>query len=254
MGLSCITTGRLTYSTSWPTLSDMRRRSQGGTKIAVGYCRVSTSTQAEEGVSLDAQRERIEAWCQAHGYELVAVHTDAGLSGKRADNRPGLQAALADACRHKAALVVYSLSRLARSVPDAYSIAGRLDRAGAGLVLLTESVDTTTAAGRMFFGMLAVLAAFERDLTAERTAAALAHKRAEGRRVSGVAPFGHRFDGGTVVADEGERVVLSRIRRLRQRGLSLRAIATTLNSEGVPARGRKWHLRSVQLALMTEAA
>jgi DNA invertase Pin-like site-specific DNA recombinase len=62
-------------------------------------------------------------------------------------------------------------------------------------VLLTESVDTTTAAGRMFFGMLAVLAAFERDLTAERTAAALAHKRAEGRRVTGMAAASVKLDG-----------------------------------------------------------
>jgi len=231
-----------------------QRTLKPGPTVAVGYCRVSTTTQAEEGVSLDAQRERIAAWCQAHGHELAAVHTDAGLSGKRADNRPALQAALTDACRQKAALVVYSLSRLARSVPDAYTIAGRLDKAGASLVLLTESVDTTTAAGRMFFGMLAVLAAFERDLTAERTASALAHKRDEGQRISGLAPFGYRFDGGTVIADEGERVVLDRIHKLRKRGLSLRAIAAALNSEGVPARGRKWHLRSVQLALMAEAA
>jgi DNA invertase Pin-like site-specific DNA recombinase len=134
------------------------------------------------------------------------------------------------------------------------AIAGRLDRAGAGLVLLTESVDTTTAAGRMFFGMLAVLAAFERDLTGERTAAALAHKRAEGRRVSGMAPLGRRFEGGKVVPNEGELAVLARIRELRASGLSLRAIAATLNAEGVPARGRRWYLRSIQLALMSEAA
>ena len=92
---------------------------KGSTRVAIGYCRVSTAGQAEQGVSLDSQRERIQAWCQAQGYHLAAVHIDAGLSGKRADNRPGLQAALADACRQKAALVVYSLSRLARSVPDA---------------------------------------------------------------------------------------------------------------------------------------
>jgi DNA invertase Pin-like site-specific DNA recombinase len=220
----------------------------------VGYCRVSTTTQAEEGVSLDAQRQRIEAWCRANGYELAAIHTDAGLSGKRADNRPGLQTALAGACREKAALVVYSLSRLARSVPDAYGIANRLDRAGASLVLLTEAVDTTTAAGRMFFGMLAVLAAFERDLTAERTAAALAHKRADGQRVSGLAPFGRRFEGSRVVPDQAELAVLTRIRRMRAQGMSLRAIVAALNAGGAPARGRKWHLRSVQLALASEAA
>ena len=68
---------------------------------AVGYIRVSTADQADNGVSLEAQRKRIEAWAVANGYELTAVHVDAGLSGKRADNRPALQDALTDvtACR-----------------------------------------------------------------------------------------------------------------------------------------------------------
>jgi len=65
-----------------------------------------------------AQLERIRAYCLANGLELVAIHEDAGLSGKRADNRPGLQAALADVCNRGGVLVVYSLSRLARSVSD----------------------------------------------------------------------------------------------------------------------------------------
>jgi len=116
-------------------------------------------------------------------------------------------------------------------------------------VLLTESVDTTTAAGRMFFGMLAVLAHFERDLTLERTAAALAHKRDQGRRVSGLAPFGFKFEAGAVVPDQGERAVLRRIRTMRERGLSFRRIVEALNTEGVPARGQRWHLRSIQLAV-----
>lgn len=73
---------------------------------AVGYTRVSSEGQAQDGVSLDAQRSRIEAWCLASGYELIAVHVDAGLSGGRADNRPALQAALAEACKQKAVLVV----------------------------------------------------------------------------------------------------------------------------------------------------
>jgi site-specific DNA recombinase len=206
--------------------------------------------QAHEGVSLDAQRDRIAVRASAQGYGLVAVLVDAGLSGKRADNRPGLQAAMAEACRKRAALVTYNLSRLARSVPDAYALAAKLERAGANLVLLTEAVDTTTAAGRMFFGMLAVLAQFERDLTSERTVAALAHKREQGRRVSGLAPFGFRFERGSIVPDERERAVLRRIREMRAQRVSFRRIVEALNREGVPARGRRWHLRSVQLAAL----
>ena len=99
-------------------------------KKAVGYVRVSTTEQAREGVSLDAQRARIAAWCAANGYELMALHADEGVSGKRATNRPALQAALDAACASKGALVVYSLSRLARSTKDALSISDRLGKAG----------------------------------------------------------------------------------------------------------------------------
>src|SRR5271169_1320089 len=105
---------------------------------AIGYVRVSTAVQVSEGVSLDAQRARIAAWAAANGAELPEVFTDAGLSGGRADNRPGLQAALDAACTAKAALVVYSLSRLARSTQDALNISQRLGKAGADLVSLSE--------------------------------------------------------------------------------------------------------------------
>jgi site-specific DNA recombinase len=205
--------------------------------LAVGYVRVSTAGQAAEGVSLEAQRARIEAWAKVQGVELLAVHVDAGLSGSKADNRPALQAALAQACRKRAALVVYSLSRLARSTSDALAIFGRLGKAGADLVSLTESIDTTTASGKMIFGVLSVLNEFERDLIAERTRTALAHLRGQGRRVSGRAPYGYAFADGAVVPDVEEQGVVEEIRTLRALGLSVRKIAVALDEKGVPTRG-----------------
>src|SRR5438445_303625 len=136
---------------------------------AIAYCRVSTELQAHEGVSLEVQQTRIRGWCEVNGYTLAGVHIDAGLSGSRADNRPALQAALGEACRTKAALVVYSLSRLARSTKDAIAISERLAKSGADLVSLSERIDTTSASGKMIFRMLAVLAEFERDQISERT-------------------------------------------------------------------------------------
>lgn len=126
---------------------------------AIGYVRVSTAQQATDGVSLEAQRERIIAWCRANGYTLGEIHVDHGLSGARADNRPALQAALKQAAEAKATVVTYSLSRVARSTTDAIAISERLRQSGADLVSLSEHIDTTTAAGKMVFRMLAVLAA-----------------------------------------------------------------------------------------------
>lgn len=149
---------------------------------AVLYIRVSTESQAVEGVSLEAQQARLEAWAVANDFSVINAYVDAGLSGGRSDNRPGLQGAIADACTHRAVLVVYSLSRLARSTKDTIAIGERLSKSGADLVSLSGKIDTTSAAGKMIFRMLAVLAEFERDQISERTTMALAHKGLKGER------------------------------------------------------------------------
>ena len=130
---------------------------------AIGYIRVSTQGQADEGVSLEAQRAKIRAWCELNDAELVAVFEDAGLSGASMKGREGLDAAL-KATGKGMALVCYSISRLARSTRDMLHISEQLDKKGADLVSLTEKIDTTTAAGRMVFKMLAVLADFGKAL------------------------------------------------------------------------------------------
>lgn len=199
---------------------------------AVGYVRVSTEEQAREGVSLDAQRDRIEAWCRSHKIapESAQTHADEGMSGKRADNRKGLQAALEAACASRCALVVYSLSRLARSTRDMLTIAERLEKAGADLVSLSESIDTTSAAGKMMFRMLAVLAEFERDLISERTRGGLAYKRARGE-VYGPVPRGYRADDvGRLVEDKHELADLVVIRELAAGGMGARGIARAMVS------------------------
>jgi site-specific DNA recombinase len=219
--------------------------------IAIGYCRVSTETQAAEGVSLDAQKAKIAAWCEVNGFTLAAVHVDAGLSGGRADNRPELQAALAAACKAKAILVVHSLSRLARSTADTIDIANRLEKAGADLSSLSERIDTSSAAGKLFFRLLASLAEFEKDLIAERTTAALSYKKARGERTGSV-PFGFTLaaDGIQLIPDDAEQAVLVTIRQLRAAGESMRSIAATLNAQGVATKnGKPWVHSTIQRIL-----
>jgi DNA invertase Pin-like site-specific DNA recombinase len=222
---------------------------QSAKNYAVAYVRVSTAGQADEGVSLDAQRAKLEAWAQANGYELLAVHSDAGISGGKTENRPGLQAALSQACEKRAALVVYSLSRLARSTKDAITISEQLDRSGADLVSLTEKIDTTNAAGKMIFRMMAVLAEFERDLIRERTSAALQHmSRVKQQRV-GEVRFGFDLaaDGKTLLRNEREQATLVKIKLLRERKhASFGKIAHILNSLGIAAKqGGVWSKKTV---------
>ena len=203
---------------------------------AVGYIRVSTEGQVVDGVSLDAQRGKIEAWALLNDYTLTAVHVDAGISGKSALNRPGLQAALAD-CRSGSALVVYSLSRLARSTKDTIEISERLAKVGADLVSLSEKIDTTSAAGKMVFRMLAVLAEFERDQISERTTTAMQFKKAQGERV-GAIPYGHDLadDGVRLLDNAEEQAVIQQARELKAGGVSLRKIAIELQRRGFVSR------------------
>jgi DNA invertase Pin-like site-specific DNA recombinase len=219
------------------------------TAAAIGYIRVSTTGQADDGVSLDAQRDRIAAWCLVNGHELAAVHVDAGISGKRSDNRPALQLALDEVCRRRGVLVVYSLSRLARSTKDTLSISERIEKAGADLVSLSEKIDTTSAAGKMVFRMLAVLAEFERDLVAERTSCAMQHKRHRGERVGSV-PYGFDLaaDGVQLVDNPAEQRVLKLVAELRAAGYTLRAIANELTDRGIETKGKgqAWSSSTIQ--------
>ena len=212
---------------------------------AIGYVRVSTAGQADDGVSLDAQRAKIAAWCEVNGYALTAVFEDAGISGTKAD-RPGLAAALA-ATGKGIALVVYSLSRLARSTKHTLELSEELDRRGADLVSLSEKIDTTTAAGKMVFRMLAVLAEFERDLVAERTKGALAHKKAQGERVGSV-PYGKRLsaDGTHLEGHPAEQEIVRLVALLRSGGMSYPKIAAELDARGLRPRGKAWHPQTIK--------
>lgn len=239
----------------------MRRRKRApeaeGTRRAVGYVRVSTTMQAEDGVSLAAQQAKIRAWADTGPYEVVSIHVDEGRSGGRADNRPGLQAALDEVCKTRGVLVVYSLSRLARSTRDAIAIADRLHKADADLVSLTERIDSTGATGQMLFRLLSVLSEFERDLVSERTTAALAHMRSQGQR-TGEIPFGWALesDGVTLTAVQSEQAAIRLMQDLRADGWSLRAIADELTRRKITTKkgNRRWTHQAVASVLERTAA
>ncbi len=219
-----------------------------GKTAAVGYIRVSTAEQAKDGVGLDTQRHKIIAYAKLHDLEPVTIHADEGRSGKSTEKRSGLAAALDEACERQGAVVVYSLSRLARSTRDAINIAERLEKAGANLVSITENIDTTTPIGRFFFTTMAALAQLERDVIGQRTADALAHKKANGERISGIIPYGFDLaaDGKRLVENPAEQKTIATIVELRSKGLSARAIiAELLQRELKPPRGAKWHVSTV---------
>lgn len=223
---------------------------------AVFYIRVSTQDQATEGVSLEAQLAKLQSWATLNDAEVIGTFEDAGISGARSD-RPGLAAAMDTACRHKAALVVYSLSRLSRSTSDTIALAAKLDKSGAELVSLSEKIDTSSASGKMIFRLMSVLNEFERDQIAERTSNALAHKKSKGELVGSV-PFGYTLaaDGITLEENPSQQEALALIAKLRAKGLSLRQIAQELSQLGVPtAKGNsKWTHTAVNRIVARKAS
>lgn len=225
-----------------------------GMKV-IGYVRVSTAGQVEKGVSMAAQEDKVRAWAGLNGAETVEIFVDAGLSGSRADNRPALQRAL-EAVGKGDALVVYSLSRLARSTRDTLTIAEALQRRGGELVSLSEKIDTTAAAGKMVFRMLAVLGEFERDQVSDRTRSALAFKREHGEKTGGDVPYGFRARSGRLYEVPREQRAIRRMTRMRRQGRTLRAIARMLEAAKVlrKAGARSWHPEAVKRILARTAA
>lgn len=135
--------------------------------MLIGYMRVSTGEQ-----SLDLQRDALDR----AGCERVFDDVCSG----RATERPGLGKAL-DIARDGDTLVVWKLDRIGRSLPHVVGLVGDLQKRGVGLKVLTGDIDTTTATGRLVFGIFATPAEFERDLIYERTMAGLAAARVRGR-------------------------------------------------------------------------
>lgn len=228
----------------------------------VGYIRVSSEGQATEGVSLDAQRVKLAAYCTAMDLELVGIEADEGVSAKTL-RRPGLQRALGllDAGTVDG-LLVTKLDRLTRSVRDLGDLVERYfagDRCS--LLSVGDSIDTKTAAGRLVLNVLTSVAQWEREATGERTRDALVEVRRQGG-VLGADALGWRRVEETdaagrqcIVRDDAEAETVARITALRGEGLSLRGIATVLTSEGrATKRGGRWAAETVAKVLERAAA
>lgn len=212
----------------------------------IGYVRVSTTMQGTDGCSLAAQRAAIEQYASAHGHDLLGIHEDV-LSGSRSD-RPGLQAALADAGRRKGILVCYSISRLGRSAATSLQWIEALHRKGGEFVSLSENIDTSSPTGRFITQLLASLAEMEREQLRERVRFAMAHQRKEGKRISRFIPYGWMLgeDGKLLLENVAQQCVLRRMKSAQMQGQSLRHIADELNEDGIAtAHGGRWSRSSV---------
>lgn len=219
----------------------------------IGYVRVSLGKQAEEGLSLEAQTERIRAYARLHAdrITLIDLVVDAAESAKPGTlDRPALQNALRRIREGEATgILVVKLDRLTRSVRDLDALLSG-DLAGREIHSLSETLDTTTATGRLLIGILTQVAQWEREVIGERTSAGLRQMRDQGRYTGGRVPYGFRLRDH-LAPDEDEQFVIRRVRALHAAGLSLRKIGDTLLAEGRPPRqpATTWNPRLIQAIL-----
>jgi site-specific DNA recombinase len=216
----------------------------------VAYLRVSTQEQAREGISLDNQREKVQAYCQLNDLDLVEIIEDEGKSAKDL-NREGVQRLIGLIIGRKVeAVVTCKLDRLSRKVIDTLSVIEMMAKHGVAFHSLNERIDTGSAMGTFFLNITAAMAQMERDLVSERTRDALQHLVRNGQR-AGQVPFGYRLaeDGKALVPHEDEQAAISRMKKLRAEGLSYRDICRILSAEGYRPAGRAWHPQTVKRAL-----
>jgi DNA invertase Pin-like site-specific DNA recombinase len=172
------------------------------------YARVSTAEQTPEN-----QLSVLRVFAAARGWKVLEF-VDHGVSGAK-ERRPGLDALLAAARARKIDIVVcVKLDRLARSVHHLVAMVTEFEALGVDLVVVDQAVDTTTPTGKLMFHVLGAVAEFERDLIRERVIAGLRRAQAQGRHLG--RPRRYQVD-------------VARAKELSKQGLSLRAVARTLN-------------------------
>jgi DNA invertase Pin-like site-specific DNA recombinase len=174
------------------------------------YLRVSTSDQTTKN-----QRRELETVAKRHGWQVVTVFEDAGVSGAKGRNgRPGLDALMKAVTRREIDMVAaWSVDRLGRSLIDLLEFLKELHAKGVDLFLHQQGLDTSTPSGRAMFQMMGVFAEFERAMIRERVLTGLARAREQGVQL------------GRRRLEDTEPNKAAVIRRARAKGTGIRRIA-----------------------------
>lgn len=224
----------MTGKTDAARRSTPRADSPTGPGRVYGYARVSTVAQADEGESLDVQRRVIAGYASMHGMSVEKVFVERGVSGSKplADRPQG--AALLATLQPGDVVITPKLDRMFRSALDALDVLGKLKDWGVALHMIDLGGDTTgNGVSKLVFTILSAVAEAERDRTRERVSEVKADQRKRGRYLGGTVPWGWRVgDAGELVPVPEQQRAIRRMRELRAKGLSFRAIQARLAKRG----------------------
>lgn len=228
---------------------------------AIGYIRVSTAGQAERGMSLPAQQERVREHAKGKGWQLLGIVSEAASGGVRDgeefswEHRPQLLELIDRAERGEYdVLLVAKLDRLSRDHATLTILERRLQRHGVEVVSVAEENGDGPLAD-FIRGQLALVAQLERAMILERVSAGKAKKKALGRHVHGRVPYGYSSENGILTPDPDVTPIVRRIFRDVTDGRSPGRIARELTAEGVPSPqgGRAWSANGIR-SIVTNTA
>lgn len=218
----------------------------------IGYVRVSTLEQREEGISLEAQQHKINAYCTVKDWLLTEVIIDDGISAKNL-NRPGIEILISKVyAKEIKTVVVCKLDRLTRSVADLNKLLELFNKYDVALVSLAESLDATTATGRLMMNLLASVSQWEREIIGERTKEAISFLK-EQEKIYSRPVFGYIENNGVMEKDLEDEKTLKLIKELKKQGCSYRKIAGELNYREVKTkRSGRWHANTIRRILINQ--
>ena len=209
-------------------------------KGVVGYVRVSTINQVQNGEGLAIQRKMIEDHCRSKGLKLDRIYADEGISGMVKD-RPGLLQMLGD-CEAGLVgqIIIYRQDRLSRELGQSIVLQAQLQKFGVELVSLLEpELNVNDPMGKALSRMILVFGECERDLIAWRLKSGRRNRAQNGKVASGAHSFGYRPEGDVLVPDEKEAAWVIKIFKWRRKGFSFSKIANLLDKAGVRTKRNK---------------
>jgi DNA invertase Pin-like site-specific DNA recombinase len=175
------------------------------------YGRVST---LDKGQDVELQLSDLRTYADARGWKIFKEYLDVGQSGSK-EQRPAFNQLMEDARKRKIDIVlVWRLDRFGRSLKHLIVSLDELKNLGLGFISFKESIDFTTATGRLMLHLLGAFAEFEKEIIGERVKAGVAHARAKGKRL-----------GRRPLID---KKLLGTVRDMKGRGLSIRGISREL--------------------------
>ena len=213
------------------------------------YTRVSTEDQAKEGYSLSAQMERLEAYCDAQGWDIVERYVDDGHSG-RSIRRPAYRRMMEEREKWDIVLVM-KMDRIHRNSKNFMGMMEDLERWGKKFSSMSESLDTSNAVGRFVVDIIQRIAQLESEQIGERTYMGMRQKAESGQGPLGFrVPFGYRLQDGKLLQEESEAATVRFIYDRYLSGRSMGMIAWELNGMDVTTgTGGQWTVWSISRIL-----